>query len=202
MPGLSRPESAIDHRGTSPIPARRGLAALRTIAVAACSCSSSTPTPIGERPLDQRAIERLLTTSDVADVGGRTAGLDRSIEDILVIASSVGLAPVDGVEVWFSVRFGGEGRPSLLLSVKRFTETSATNGALDRIETGGVYAAMVDPIGESSARALVDPSIGATLTFAHAGTLITLQVPAASHGATLLDDAQHLALAELVASRL
>lgn len=178
------------------------LAALLTMAVAACSGSSSTPTPIGARPLDQRAIERLLTTSDVADVGGRTAGLSRSIEDILAVASSVRLAQVDGVEGWFSVRFGGEGRPSLLLSAKRFTETSATNGALDRIEAGGAYAAMVDPIGDRSARALADPSIGATLTFAHAGTLITLQAPAASDGATLLDDAQLLALAELVASRL
>ena len=198
-PGLSRPESAIDHRGTSAVGA---LAALLTIAVAVCSGSSGTPTPIGERPLDQRAIECLLTTSDVADVGGRTAGLDRSIEDILVIASSVGLAQIDGVEVWSSVRFGGGGRPGLLLSVKRFTETSATNGALDRIEAGGAYAAMVDPIGKRSARALVDPSIGAGLTFAHAGTLITLQVPVASDGATLLGDAQLLALAELVASRL
>ena len=81
-------------------------------------------------------------------------------------------------------------------------ELDVRDRRLDRIEAGGAYAAKVDPIGERSARALVDPSTGATLTFAHGGTLITLQVPAASDGATLLDDAQLLALAEMVASRL
>jgi hypothetical protein len=178
------------------------LIVLIALASAACSGASGTPTPIGEGTLDEQVVERLLTKSDIDDAGGATNGLDRSSEDILAVAALVGLAQVDGVEVWLSVRFQGDGRPGLLLSVKRLDDVATALGALDRIESGGAYVTMADPIGDHSAVSSLDPAIGAALSFVVNRTLITLQLPVTTDGVALLDDAQLANLGETIASRL
>lgn len=175
---------------------------LVALALTACSGPSGTPTPIGDGALDEQAVERLLTKFDIADAGGTTSGLDRSIEDILAVAALVGVAQIDGVEIWLSIRFEGDGRPGLLLSVKRFDTVATALAALDRIESGGAYAAMVNPIGDRSTLSPSDPSIGAALSLVVGRTLITLQLPGTPDGTALLDDAQLVALAEQIAPRL
>lgn len=193
---MSTAQAAVNTRLTVP------FIVLVALAFTACSGSSGAPTPIGDGALDEQAVQRLLTKDDIADAGGATSGLDRSIEDILAVAALVGVAQIDGVDVWLSVRFEGDGRPGLLLSVKRFDAIATALAALDRIESGSAYSAMANPIGDRSALSPSDPSIGAALSFAHGRTLITLQLPATSDGTALLDDAQLVALAEQVASRL
>ena len=169
---------------------------------AGCGDSGATPTPVGDGALDQQVVERLLTKSDIGDAGGDTGGLDRTVENIFAVASAAGREQVDGVEDWYSAWFMGTGRPGLLLTVKRYEDVAGALAALDSVEAGGAYASMADAVGDRSALSPVNPAIGAAMAFVDGRTLVSLQLPAASDGATLLDDVQLVALAELVERRL
>ncbi|MCI0821708.1 MAG: hypothetical protein J4N31_05185, partial [Chloroflexi bacterium] len=62
---------------------------LTAVAAAACGTSAGSPTPVGDAPLDARAVRLLLTVADIEAVGAQTDGLEERVEDLRALAESV-----------------------------------------------------------------------------------------------------------------
>jgi hypothetical protein len=169
--------------------------------VVACSPGGA-PTPVGEGPLTADVAQNLLTRSDIESAGGDAGGLDRHVDDLLAVASDVDPTVASTTEALWNVRWIAEGRPGVLMTVTRFHDAASAHAALDKIEIGIAYEAMASAIGERSALSPANADIGVAITFISKRTLIALQLPVASDGATLLNEQQLLDLATALEAKL
>lgn len=181
---------------------RIALVALSFALLGACAGSGGTPTPVGNEPLTEDVVERLLAKSDIETAGGDTGGLDLSVEDLLEIAALIDSTLAATTEARWGVRWIANGRPGVLMTLTRFHEASHAHAALDQIEHGVAYRAMDSAIGNRSALSPANPDVGVAVTFIHDRTLVALQLPVASDGATLLNEQQLLKLAMLIEAKL
>lgn len=171
------------------------LAFVLVLSLVAAGCSDEVAPPIGDSALTEEVVERLLPKSAIEDAGGDASGLDRSIEDLLEIATTIDSTRAVSVEALWSVRWTGEGRPGLLMTITRYRDAANAHDALDQIELGIAYEAMSDPIGDRSALSPANANVGVAVTFISGRTLVALQLPVASDGKTLLNESQLLTLA-------
>ena len=180
---------------------RIALATISIAVIAACT-GGETPAPLGNVPLTERVVEHLLAKADIETSGGDAGGLDRSVEDLLAIAIAVNPTLATTTEAQWSVRWTASGRPGLLMTLTRFHDATHAHAALNQIERGTAYRAMESPIGDRSALSPTNADVGVAVTFVRGRTLVALQLPVASDGATLLDEQQMLKLATLIDAKL
>lgn len=126
---------------------RIALATLSIALIAGCT-GGGTPTLLGDEPLTERVVERLLGKSDIEVSGGDASGLDRSVEDLLEIATAIDPTLAETTEARWSVRWTASGRPGVLMTLTRFREATHAHAALDQIEHGVAYRAMESAIGD------------------------------------------------------
>jgi hypothetical protein len=170
--------------------------------LAGCSASDATPTRVAGKTLNEVVVKRLVTGDEITSVGGDGGGLSASVEDLREFAKAIDPSQIEGVESWFSLSLASGDGPGLTLTIKRFTTTVLANRSMAIIESGGTFMVMENPIGERSALSLANPDIGASITFVENSTSISIQLPMTTDGATLLDDHQLTALAQIIADRL
>ena len=179
---------------------RFALALVVMVLVGACTSDATHP-PIGNAPLTEEVVERLLTKSGVEAAGVDVGGLDRSVDDLLALASGIDATVSLTTESLWNLRWIGAGRPGLLMTVTRFHEAATAQAALDKIELGLAYHAMQIAIGDRSALSSANSDTGAAVTFLRDRTLVALQLPIASDGTALLNEEQLLKLATLVEAK-
>jgi hypothetical protein len=178
------------------------LALASALTLAACG-GGGTPTPVGDALIDERTAERLLTKRDIEDTGADAGGLDQSVEDVRAVVAAISPVQVEHVATWHTVRFESPSDgPALILQVVEYDSIEPAIRMLDVSEAGIAFEPLDPPIGD---RAIVSPpsaDIGTAVTFLEGQRLVSLQVPLGNDGISLLDTAQLLALARLVADRL
>ncbi len=157
---------------------------------------------IGSAVITENIIERLLTKSDIEQSGGDGRGLNQSIEDLLAFAIAIDNQLATTAEALWSVRWTASGKPGMLMTVTRFYEATDADAALDQIERGTAYRSMESTIGERSTLAPANADVGAAITFVRDRAMVSLQLPLASDGSTLLNEQQLLSLAITIEARL
>lgn len=167
-----------------------------------CSPSDATPTRVAGKTLNEDVVKRLLTGDDIASVGGNGDGLSTSAENLREFAGAIDPSQVEGIDAWFNLSLASNDGPGLILTIKRFTTIILANRSMATIESGGTFEVMENPIGERSALSPANPDTGAAIAFVKNSTSINIQLPVTVDGATLLDDQQLTALAQIVADRL
>ena len=173
------------------------------VLLGACDGGGGTPTAVGDASIDSRVAERLLSKADIERVGADAGGLDRRVEDIYAVAIEASPTQVEHIETWHSVTFTREAEgPTLILSVVEYDTPGPAERRLDVSEAGPAFERMDQPIGDRSILGLPDVDTGTAVTFLQGVRLVTLQAPAGNDGRQLLDPAQLLELAQLVADRL
>ncbi len=179
------------------------LFAALAVAAAACGTSVGTLTPVGEEPLDEAAVRRLLTVADLDAAGVRTDGLELRVEDVRSLAEAVDAAQVREIRSWYALHFEREAPVSgLSVTMLDFDSAERAQAQLDVIESGPAFEPMSPAVGDRSASAAAGDDISAALAFVAGRRLVTLHSIAASGAEALVGAAQLEELARLVEGRL
>ena len=174
-----------------------------TVAAAACGTSAVSPTPVGDGPLDEAAVRRLLTVADLDAEGVRTDGLELRVEDVRALAEAVDAEQVLEIRSWYALHFErADPMSGLSLTMLDFDSAERAQAQLDIIESGPAFEPMSPAVGDRSASAAAGDDISAALAFVAGRRLVTLHSIAASGAEALVGAAQLEELARLVEGRL
>ena len=174
------------------------------LTVGACGTSVAVPTPVGDGPVDEQVLRRLLTIDDLKASGADTSGLEVGVEDFRALAGAVDADQVRGISNWYGLRFErGDAGDGLTFSVIEFDSAEATHDRLKQVEAGPAFVPMTPPVGDGSAMATAsEAGTGPALVFVKARRFIALHTIVGEARGALVDAAQLEALARLVDDRL
>ena len=174
------------------------------LTVGACGTSVAVPTPVGDAPVSEQVLRRLLTIDDLKASGADTSGLEVRVEDFRALGEAVDADQVRGISSWYGLRFErGDGGDGLTFSVIEYDSAEAAHDRLQQVETGPAFIAMTPPVGEGSAMAAArEAGTGPALVFVKARRFIALHTIVGSATGALVDATQVEALARLVDDRL
>ena len=179
------------------------LVAALTVVAAACGTAAAPPSPVGDAPLDEQAVRRLLTLADLDAVGAQTDGLEPRVEDLRALAEAVDAEQVREIRSWFGLHFERAAPANgLSLTVLDFDSAERAQAQLDVIESGPAFEPMAQPVGDRSASAGPSGGVGAALAFVDGRRLVTLHSIAIDGAEALVAPAQLEELARLVEERL
>ena len=162
------------------------------------------PTPVGDAPVNEQVLRRLLTIDDLKALGADTSGLEVRVEDFRALGEAVDADDVRGISSWYGLRFErGDAGDGLTFSVIEYDSAETTHDRLKQVEAGPAFVAMTPPVGEGSAMAAAsEAGTGPALVFVKARRFIALHAIVGEARDALVDAAQLEALARLVDDRL
>ena len=179
------------------------LSTALTVAAAACGTPVATPTPVGDAPLDEAALRRLVTVADLGAAGVQTDGLEVRVEDVRALAEAVDAEQVLEIRSWYALHFERpDGASGLSLTVVEFDSVERAQAQLDVVESGPAFEPMAQPIGSRSASAGASEGTGAALALVDGRRLVTLHSIVVGVAEALVGAAQLEELARLVERRL